>query len=79
MSELRGSPAQSDAANTSKESGECTEMQFLNMILTKDSSLCSMQFTVSSTGGFYRKLYYTPDLKLRTEKSAKKNNSSLFK
>ncbi len=63
MSELRGSPAQSDAANTSKESGEYTEMKFLHMILTKDKDytvvLCFMLFTVPSTGGFYRKLYST--------------------
>jgi hypothetical protein len=39
MSELRGSPAQSDAANTSKESGEYIDMEFLDMIWTKDSSL----------------------------------------
>jgi hypothetical protein len=37
-----------------------------------------MLFTVYSTGGFYRKPYSNVVLKLRTIKSAKKENSSLF-
>jgi hypothetical protein len=39
-----------------REQGQCPpEMEFLDIIMTRDSSLCSMLFTVPSTGGFYRK------------------------
>ncbi len=55
------------------------EIEFLDINLTKESSpFSSMLFTVSSTGGFYRKPYSTVDLKLQTIKSAKKENSSPF-
>ncbi len=55
------------------------EMEFLDINLTKDSSLLLHAiFTVYSTGGFYRKPYSTEVLKLHTIKSAKQENSSLF-
>jgi hypothetical protein len=72
MSELRGSPAQSDAANTSKESGEYTEMKFLHMILTKDKDYSLMLHAIHSP--FYWRILqkiilYSAVLKLHTEKS----------
>ncbi len=46
--------------------------------LKKIQAFCSMQFTVPSTGGCYRKQYSTLGLKIHTKKSAKQENSSLF-
>jgi hypothetical protein len=55
-------------------------MEFLDMSLTKDSSLCSMLFTVPST--VYWQILQKPILysgfKLHTKKSAKQENPSLF-
>jgi hypothetical protein len=48
------------------------EMEFL------DISLCSMLFTVFSTGIFERKPYSSLVLKILTKISAKQENSSLF-
>jgi hypothetical protein len=42
-------------------------MEFLDMNLTKDPSFCSILFTVSSTGGFYRKPGSTLPFKLHTK------------
>ncbi len=73
MSELRGSPAQSDAANTSKESGEYTVLRWnsCTWFWQKTRVFCSILFAVPSTSGFYRKFYTTLVLKLHTKKSAK--------
>jgi hypothetical protein len=49
------------------------EMEFLDINWTKDLSFCSMLYTVSSTGGFYRKPYSSLVLKLH-KKCAKQKN-----
>jgi hypothetical protein len=46
------------------------EMKFLDINLTKDSSLLLHAIHSSSTGGFERKPYSTPVLKIHTKKSA---------
>jgi hypothetical protein len=80
MGDLRGSPAQSDAANTSKESGEYTEMEYLYVILTKDSSLLHLAIRSPIYCRILQKMVlYSAVLKLHSEKFAEQiKNSSLF-
>ncbi len=42
------------------------------------TSICSMLFTVYSTGGFYRKPYFTLVLKIHTKTSVNQDYSNLF-
>ncbi len=57
--------------------GKSTEMEFLDINLTKDSSLCSMLFTIFLLAEFKKKTDSTV-VKKNTKKSTKQENSSLF-
>ncbi len=44
-----------------------TEMEFLDINLTKERVFCTVLFTVPSLGGFYRKTDSSPVLKILTK------------
>jgi hypothetical protein len=60
------------------ERKNCPEMEFLDINLTKDSSLLLHAIHSLSTGGFLKKPETTLVLTIHTKKTAKQENSSLF-